>query len=337
MYQTSPLQRLSDAFVTVFDVYIVGFLDWFAQMIGPALIVFALTIIASCTYVFFAFIVPFHNWGIVTAVGTISLGLFFLFNSLYNYYKCVSVSPGIPPTSAEIEEAGEVSALGNRLCNHEPVSDDEEQQGRRVRYKQATYAVCGKCDRIRPPRTHHCSVCKSCVMKMDHHCPWIYNCVGEKNQKYFYLFLLHVFLVDVFFVLSSCAPALNAFGAPITDPGRPWIIMTFVIAAVLSVAIGAFLAFHTYLIVHNMTTIEFMIPDRESRQRRSGRFIRNPHDQGFRRNWDSVFGQDNGSFWTFKWSLSFLHKDEDNDMQLGPTLKDPQSKSERADLVPPKE
>uniref|UniRef100_A0A914S504 Palmitoyltransferase n=1 Tax=Parascaris equorum TaxID=6256 RepID=A0A914S504_PAREQ len=43
---------------------------------------------------------------------------------------------------------------------------------------------------VKPERAHHCSVCGRCVRRMDHHCPWVNNCVGEGNQKYFVLFTL---------------------------------------------------------------------------------------------------------------------------------------------------
>ena len=34
-------------------------------------------------------------------------------------------------------------------------------------------------------------ICR-CVMKMDHHCPWINNCVGHLNHRAFTLFLFFV-------------------------------------------------------------------------------------------------------------------------------------------------
>ena len=39
-------------------------------------------------------------------------------------------------------------------------------------------SICKKCMHPKPPRTHHCSVCDKCVLKMDHHCPWINGCIG---------------------------------------------------------------------------------------------------------------------------------------------------------------
>ena len=56
---------------------------------------------------------------------------------------------------------------------------------------------CHTCEGFKAPRSHHCSKCNRCCLKMDHHCPWINNCVGFANQRHFFYFLLSAVIGSV--------------------------------------------------------------------------------------------------------------------------------------------
>lgn len=45
---------------------------------------------------------------------------------------------------------------------------------------------------FKPLRAHYDREIQRCVVKMDHHCPWVNNCIGIANQKLFILFVGYV-------------------------------------------------------------------------------------------------------------------------------------------------
>ena len=60
------------------------------------------------------------------------------------------------------------------------------------------FTRCKSCYVVRPYDAHHCRTCHCCILEQDHHCPWINNCVGIFNKKYFILFNIYAFISVIY-------------------------------------------------------------------------------------------------------------------------------------------
>ena len=62
---------------------------------------------------------------------------------------------------------------------------------------------CYTCNIIKPPGVSHCKTCNVCVERFDHHCPWVGNCIGKNNYKYFFVFLILLNILFIFTLIYS--------------------------------------------------------------------------------------------------------------------------------------
>eukprot|EP00401_Gymnodinium_catenatum_P068279 CAMPEP_0117517878 /NCGR_PEP_ID=MMETSP0784-20121206/31840_1 /TAXON_ID=39447 /ORGANISM="" /LENGTH=364 /DNA_ID=CAMNT_0005313775 /DNA_START=89 /DNA_END=1180 /DNA_ORIENTATION=- len=116
---------------------------------------------------------------------------------------------------------------------------------------------CKWCGKYKPDRCHHCRVCKTCILKMDHHCPWIYNCVGFQNYKYFFLLLLYSVL-DCHLIVWSMAESVKRVIDLEPDFASMFLVLFGeALALFIGILVTIFFSFHIALMLKAMTTIEF--------------------------------------------------------------------------------
>ncbi len=122
------------------------------------------------------------------------------------------------------------------------------------------------CNNYKPERTHHCSTCDKCVLVMDHHCPWLNNCVGFKNRKIFILLLIYSLflsilgLFTVYPLIKILIDIKNGDKSKLSN----FIIgcVGFILNIAFLITMIIFLEYHFSLINKNETTIDKLNKER---------------------------------------------------------------------------
>ncbi|OAX44337.1 zf-DHHC-domain-containing protein [Rhizopogon vinicolor AM-OR11-026] len=205
---------------------------------------------------------------------------------------------------------------------------DEDSDGQHVGLTEALMSMegdndftrfCRKCWVPKPDRAHHCSICNRCVLKMDHHCPWLGGkCIGFRTYPAFVHFLACITALSAYIATISVSAFWwsfnHSFLVLVITPLHELFLATFSVC--ITLVVGSFLVYHIHLITTNQTTVEslspFLLlrhipplpvsmklsdpPEEEELSYSQRKAVRKAHkslrmyDVGWRRNWAQVFG-----------------------------------------------
>ncbi|XP_065209979.1 palmitoyltransferase ZDHHC15 isoform X3 [Planococcus citri] len=210
---------------------------------------------------------------------------------LWSYWQTVFTCTGAVPKRFKlsdeiIEQFKSATSEEGKLQAIEKYGNDLPIVTRTYIGGRATYRFCFVCNHLKPDRCHHCRICGVCVLKMDHHCPWVNNCISYTNYKYFVLFLFYAFMFCSYIVITTLPYFLLIWKHSASPSGGIHILFLFIIAAMFFLSIMSIFTYHLYLIGCNRTTLEaFRAPVFEN-----GRVDKNGFNLGLVNNFKQIFG-----------------------------------------------
>ncbi|XP_021439859.2 palmitoyltransferase ZDHHC9 [Oncorhynchus mykiss] len=214
-------------------------------------------IVGTCS-LFFAFECPYLATHLSPAIPVFAIVLFLFVMAmlLRTSFSDPGVLPRALPEEATFIEMEIEAANGNVPAGQRPPPRIRNVQinGQIVKLK-----YCHTCKIFRPPRASHCSICDNCVDRFDHHCPWVGNCVGKRNYRYFYLFTLSLSLLTIYiftFAIVHVVMRSVDSGFVKTLQETPGTVLEVLVCFFTLWSVVGLTGFHSYLISLNQTTNE---------------------------------------------------------------------------------
>ncbi|CAH8668193.1 unnamed protein product [Dicrocoelium dendriticum] len=226
----------------------------FSRNLGPALIAWFLLLTLTSMYLFFI------CWEFSRQT-----------SYAFAFGRATFMDPGFLPVGVPGEKMTTIEKGASRTVMYRAV----EINGISTRLKW-----CVTCELYRPPRCSHCSICKHCIDNFDHHCPWLNNCIGKRNYRYFFSFLLSltVHMVATFGV-SVCFVLLHSQN--LTSYRVIIAIVVLVMVGLLLLPVLGLTGFHIFLVSKGRTTNEQVTSKYD--------LDMNPFNRGCCVNWLHVF------------------------------------------------
>ena len=171
-----------------------------------------------------------------------------------SYLKTVFVSAGTVPIEWKdgnhfVAYDGDSEGLPD-YCDNKLQCFEKRNNGS-IRY-------CNSCKSYKPDRCHHCDLCGKCVLRMDHHCIFVSNCIGHSNYKFFILFLFYIVVnggwvaITNISIISHTKIRISEFSCTAS------LMLSTIISGCAAVVMFFFLLMHCYLIKTNKTTLDIM-------------------------------------------------------------------------------
>ena len=222
------------------------------RVLGVCLVALASGLITLISVAYLSVVAPLQPYAWLRALNFAGFGLC-LMNCTFNYAMCILSDPGTPnspeykrliaelkPVDDDVESGAllprssggngngaDPSLLRQRTIDGgsgsgggSPASGDLDPEWVDkmdvygwLNGKPYEWGICTHTDLVKPPRSHYDHISRQLVLSMDHFCPWVCNCVGYLNYRYFCLFVFWTWLGCVSIVFNSAGAEAQLLSA----------------------------------------------------------------------------------------------------------------------------